>query len=506
MRLRNSGHYWRRGWQAGVSGLAIAVATFTCYKLHFNAATVVLLYLLVIVWQSLAGGFILSATVALIAAACLDFFFLPPLLSWRIADPLNVLAFVVFVVIALVITQLVSRLRAEADQARRRGTDLDQLYHAARQLLLVKPGQLDATPLLKAFRDRFAASAVCLFEADTAELHMLGASQCGLAERTRQAYIAGEDADDPAADVVIRCLRVGGAIAGAIGIEGLPDPEWTAGPLSALAATALQQAGAFRKASYETAAAQVETFRTAILDALGHEFKTPLATILAVVGGLLESHRLGAEEREMASLIELETSRLSNLTNRLLRMARLDREEVKPRMTGTDIPALVERVVCRYAAQPHERQVTMSCQCPCALALADSELLDLALTQLLDNAFKFSLPGSAVTVGIGVEDGLIAVRVRNEGSSIAPHERDRIFERYYRGADVRKAVSGAGLGLYVARKIVVAHGGSLTLDNNTCPGTVVFCLMLPRLEEKSRRPQNPGSALPEGSHHVPTNN
>jgi len=506
MRLRNIRHYGRQVWQAGVSGLAIAVATFTCYKLHFNAATVVLLYLLVIVWQSLAGEFILSATVALIAAACLDFFFLPPLLSWRIADPLNVLAFVVFVVIALVITHLVSRLGAEAERARRRGANLEQLYYVARQLLLVKPDQLDARALLKAFRDGFAPSAVCLFDADTAEIHMHGASQYGLPERTRQAYIVGEDADDRAAGVVVRCLRVGSSITGAIGFEDLSDSEWVAGPLSVLAAAALEQARAFRKASYEIAAAQAEVFRTAVLDALGHEFKTPLATILAVAGGLRESPHLGAEEVEMAGMIECEASRLSRLSSRLLRMARLDREEVKPRMRSTDVPALVEGVVRRHAAQFPDHQVAVSSQCQSCQAPADRELLDLALTQLLDNAFKYSIPGSPVAVGIGVEEEFVTVRVRNEGSSIAPHEQERIFERYYRGSDARKLISGAGLGLYVARKIALAHGGSLTLDKSTCPGTVVFCLRLPRLEEKSRGAQNRGSALPEGSDHVPTRN
>jgi two-component system, OmpR family, sensor histidine kinase KdpD len=110
MRLKKLGQYRRQCWQAAVSGLAIVLLSLVSFKLHFNAATVVLLYLLVIVWQSLAGGFALSATVAIMAAACLDFFFLPPLLSLRIADPLNVLAFVVFLVIALLITHLVSRL------------------------------------------------------------------------------------------------------------------------------------------------------------------------------------------------------------------------------------------------------------------------------------------------------------------------------------------------------------------------------------------------------------
>ena len=182
MRPRSTRHYWQRCWQAAVSGLAIAPATFSCYKLHFNAATVVLLYLLVIVAQSSVGGFVLSAMVALIAAVCLDFFFLPPLLSLRIADPLNVLAFVVFVVIALVITHLVSPLRAEADRARRRSANLQQLYQVAWQLLLVKPDHLDAVPLLKAFRDGFVPSAVCLFDADTALLQFLMWTERGAIE------------------------------------------------------------------------------------------------------------------------------------------------------------------------------------------------------------------------------------------------------------------------------------------------------------------------------------
>ena len=100
------------------------------------------------------------------------------------------------------------------------------------------------------------------------------------------------------------------------------------------------------------------------------------------------------------------------------------------------------------------------------------------------------LTNAAVTVEIGVEEESITVRVRNEGGSIAPQDQDRIFERFYRGTDARKLVSGAGLGLHVARKIAVAHGGNLVLDKSASPGTVVFCLKLPMLND--------------GSHHVPT--
>lgn len=481
MPRRNLHDYRRQGGQVTLSVLAIVLVSLVCYGLHFNAATVVLLYLLVIVWQSLVGGFAVAAAVALLAAVLLDYFFLPPLLSLRIADPLNVLAFLVFAVIALVITHLVSRLRAEADRARRRSRNLDQLYQLARQMLLAEPHKLDLGRLVQTLRELFAASAVCLYAADSGELHTAGTVRCGLSERTKQAYILSADGDDENVDVVVRCLRVNKTLIGAIGLEGLPDSEWVTGPLTVFVAAAIEQARAFQRASHEIAAAQAEVFRTAILDALGHEFKTPLATIMAVAGGLREGRSLGPEEAEMAGTIEQEASRLSSLAGRLLRMARLDREELKPRMRSTNMHSLVERIVGRYTAPPHDRLVAVNCTCPLAQVWVDRELLDLAVTQLLDNAFKYSFPGSAVTVTIGEEGEFVAARVRNEGSSIAPEEQERIFERFYRGAGVRKLVSGAGLGLYVARKIAVAHGGSLRLEDSAAAGSVVFCLRLPML-------------------------
>lgn len=462
-----------------MSGVAILVITFSSYKLHLNAASVVLLYLLVIVWQSLGGEFPWSAMVSLIAAACLDYFFLPPLLSFGIADPPNVLAFIVFLVVALVITHLVSKVRAEAERAQRRGANLEQLYDVARQLLLTKPDRINPEFLVKTIAHRCAPAAVCIFDAETTQVHLHGTSECDLAERTRKSYLQNADFDNLANGIVVRCLRAGSANRGAIGFEGLPDPNWLAGPLSLLAATVLEQTRIFRTSSEEIAAAQAEAFRTAILDALAHEFKTPLATMLAVVGGLRESPRLQAEELEMAQIIEFETSRLSSLTTRLLHLARLDREEVKPRVKSTNIPAFVERVARRYAAQFPDFRITVNHDYPCVESPADRELLDLALTQLLDNAHKYSIADSPVTLEIKTEEEAVVIRVRNEGSSIAPSERDRIFDRFYRGTGVRNLVSGAGLGLYVARKIVVAHGGSLALDNSTSNGTVVFSLRLP---------------------------
>jgi two-component system sensor histidine kinase KdpD len=484
--------FGRKYGRAVVSGLAIVGVTFSGYSLHLNAASAVLLCLLVVVWQSLENDFALSAAVSLIAAACLDFFFLPPLLSLRIADPFNILTFVVFLVVSLVISHLVSRVRAEAERTLRRNTNLEQLHEASRRMFLPNPDRISAALLVKTFGDVFTPSAVCLFDAETAEIYSYGTPRCDLAERTRQAYFHNTDSDDPAAGVVVRRLRAGSVIRGVIGFEGLRDSDRIVGPLSLLAAAAMEQARSFRKSSNEAAATQAEVFRTAILDALAHEFKTPLATILAVIGGLRESERLQAEDLEMAGIIESETARLSTLTARLLQLARLDREEVRPRIKSTNIAALVERIANRYASQFSERRISVSCPSPCVKAPADRELLDLAITQLLDNALKYSIPDSAVTVQITKEEESVMIRVRNEeGNFIAPGEQERIFERFYRGTDVRKLISGAGLGLYVARKIVVAHGGSLVLDKSTSAGTVVFSVKLPMSTNES--------------HHVPIN-
>jgi two-component system, OmpR family, sensor histidine kinase KdpD len=478
--------FGRKYSRAAVSVLVIALLTLISYRLHINNATIVLFYLLVLVQQSLTGEAVASVIVAIFTAGCLDFFFLPPPLSFRVDNAVDAWALLVFPITALVVTRQVTRVRLEALRAHRHGAEVERLYSIARRLLVLRPDQVGGIPALEVFRDVSEAAAVCVFDAGTAEVSIDGISKHDLAERTRQAYIFGKDTDDVSCGVFVRCLRIGSAITGAVGFEGVPHPETISPAFPVLAATALERAHAFRVVSDETAATKAEVFRTAILDALAHEFKTPIATILAVVGALRESERLEAEELEMAGIIESETARLSTLTERLLQLARLDREEVRPRIKSTNILALVEPIANRYASQFSERRISVSCPSPCIKAPADRELLDLAITQLLDNALKYSIPDSAVTLQITKEEESVMIRVRNEeGNFIAPGEQERIFERFYRGTDVRKLISGAGLGLYVARKIVVAHGGSLVLDKSTSAGTVVFSVKLPMSTNES---------------------
>jgi two-component system sensor histidine kinase KdpD len=252
-----------------------------------------------------------------------------------------------------------------------------------------------------------------------------------------------------------------------------------AGPVAALAAAGLERARTVREASRAAAEAQTETLRAAILDALAHEFKTPLATILTAAGGLSAAGPLRPEQAELAEIVETEAIRLSNLSSHLLGVARLDQTEVKPMPEPANITEVVAAVIERYSRQSPERPVTFHAEAAPEEVRIDVNLYYLALSQLLDNACRYSPPGSFVRVSLETRNGFVIVVVWN-GGAIPAADRNRIFERFYRGQEARRASSGTGLGLYVARKIALAHGGGLDLDPaRSVDGGVAFRLSIP---------------------------
>lgn len=472
--------------RAGVGSVAVALLTSICFGLHIDLASAIPLYMLLVVVQSMTGDFRSAAIVSLLSAGCLDFFFTQPLFSLYMSNPLNALALVAFVLTALVITRLVSQERQQAKSSWLQKSRLDRLYKLSQQLLALEPDAMMTEKFLEPFRELFGITAICAFDAETAEVHLIGSSQRDLASKTREGFISGRDQNDTESRVSVRCLRLGGSarMTGAIGFEGLREPEETTGSLAALAAALVERTKAFRKATSAAAAAQAELYRSAVLDALAHEFKTPLATILAAAGGIREAGPLQSEQDEMADTVENEALRLTSLTSQLLRTARLDREQINPRMEIVNVGSLVKETARQYSRRSPDRRILVTHSRETIEALADPELLPIALNQLVENACKYSLPGSTVVIEIARQGELVAIKVSNNGSSIPYSERERIFERFYRGADVRRTISGSGLGLYVARKIAVAHGGSLDLETQDRPaGRIIFCLRIHATKE-----------------------
>jgi two-component system sensor histidine kinase KdpD len=359
------------------------------------------------------------------------------------------------------------------------------LYEVAQQLLTLDLFDGEHKRILTAVQRVFDFKAACIFDAITAEAHTIGDMPGEIAELTRAAYIGGKDYDEPASNAAFRCLRVSGKVLGAIGFMGLEDVAHIANPLGALAAAGLERAEAVRRAGNAAAEAQAESLRAAILDALAHEFKTPLATILTAAGGLREAGPLASTQAELADLVEAEAERLSHLSSRLLRLAKLDGEDVKPRMEPVNLVPIVSKIVERYARQWPERQFLFDQRGEAGQILADGGLVQLAIGQLVDNACRYSPLDSAVKVSVEFEERCAAVVVWNSGEGIPSAEAARIFDRFFRGAGAQQVSSGSGLGLYVARKIAVAHGGSLDLDYNRDVGGVAFRFKCPLVAEGS---------------------
>lgn len=462
----NTGRVWRFAKWSGLGSLGVALVTGLGFRFGIGFAGASLCYLLLIVLLSLAGDFAASAAVSVLTIACLDYFFAAPIFSFRIANPVNVLALVSLLVTALVITRLVAKVQDKTAISRQQHQKTKELYELAQQLLALDPEGMSGVNFLQPFCGAFGIDAVCLFDATTTQLHAAGDIRDELQESTRQAYYRQWNRDDHGCKISVRCIRVGERTKGSIGFFGLEDPELSAGPLTALAAALLERLHAFRDASQAAAAVQTESYRSLILDALAHEFKTPLATILAAAGALREAGSLGPEHLEMAETVESEAARLGRLTSRLIRTARLEREEVKPWMELVDITSVVDDALQQYAKLSPRRSISVLKQGGSTEVLADPELLRLALSQLVDNACKYSPPDSPVSLSVIRQNGHVEIRVLSSGAPIPAVEKSRIFDRFYRGAEGRRLAHGTGLGLYVARKIALAHGGSLELDGN----------------------------------------
>jgi two-component system, OmpR family, sensor histidine kinase KdpD len=472
---------WRTIQWCALGTVAVLLLTWIAFRLHFSFLTVSFCYLILLVVQSLAGDFTSSAVVSFVAVACLDYYFVDPRFSFQVDSPLYIVGLGSFLITGVVITRLVTQLRVKTELSQQHRAKLQQLYEFAQKLLSLEISAKGETQLLEPFCGAFGIRAVCFFDAADAEVYVCGAAGDDLEKETGQAFIHEKDYNNFEKKIAARCIRVGGRTIGAIGFEGLDDPDLMAGPLATLAAAHLERTRSSIHASRAADAVQTESYRTVILDALAHEFKTPLSTILTAAGALREAPALGLQHREMTEIVESEAARLSRLTSRLIRTARLEREEIRPWMELIDVSSVVADTVDQYARLSTDRRISVVKNGDSSEVMADPELLRLAVSQLLDNACKYSTPGSEVVLSIAREDNQVVVRVLSSGFPIPAAERGRIFERFYRGADGRRVGPGSGLGLFVARKIALALGGSIELDGDD-PGAAhgtVFRLALP---------------------------
>jgi two-component system, OmpR family, sensor histidine kinase KdpD len=443
--------------------------------LHVNPTTVALSYVIAILVIATSWGIVEATAGSIAAVLCFNFFFLPPIGTFTIADPQNWVAFIAFLATAVIASQLSGRARQREIDAAARGRDLERLYALSRALLL-SPDRASVTgAIARHIADAFELQAVALYDRHTDTVSWAGPGDLPAIEgKLRDVARQAVSIHDPSG-TVITAIQLGGAPIASLAILGTTLSDTVLQSIANLAAIGLERARGQEAAARGEAARQSGELRATVLDALAHEFKTPLTSMKAATGDLLTSVA-GARDHELLVIVDEELDRLQRLVTDAVRMLRIDAGDFVVHRHRHDVADVIDWTLRQFEPRLDGHPIVK--RVPLGLFVdGDRELLGLALRQLLDNAVKYSSPTSPIEI-VAEADAAVDIAVRNAGVPIPEREQQRIFERFYRGAQARH-IPGTGMGLAIVQQIAAAHGGTLTVSSSSDTGTT-FTLSLPR--------------------------
>jgi len=232
---------------------------------------------------------------------------------------------------------------------------------------------------------------------------------------------------------------------------------------------------------------QADHIRSVLLDSISHELQTPIAIIKAYASTLSRPDANWSTEtiREKLKSIEEESDRLSALVGRLLFTSRLEAGAVSLNLMWVDLPSEAKRVCTRLAELDETHEIVSSFPAEFPAVMSDPEKLDTILTNLIENAFKFSPDGGTVTIEGAVGQNEVYVTVSDHGVGIDASDQERLFSRFYRAGEPGQAIApGTGLGLYICRSLVLAHGGRIWVESTPGEGSH-FTFSLPRISNEN---------------------
>jgi two-component system sensor histidine kinase KdpD len=488
-------------WTVAAGLLAAIVYAYT-HAIHANITTVALTLLLLIQWFASYWGLGLAAVASLAAALSFNYFFLPPVGTFSIADTQNWIALLAFLAAALIGSNLANRLHAASAASERREHELELLYDFSQRLLAPDNAAQLLRVLPYAIADAFRCTTAAVYLLDGSELHTSGLKQDVPVERLHAAAMATAPFAGPAPGSVFVALAVGVRPIGAIYLAcdaeeffphapGLPSAG-TLEAMSSLVALSLERATALEKLVDAQASAQSDRLRATLLDSVTHDLRTPLTSIKASVTSLLSQTTLKPDQRqELLTVIDEESDRLNHLIAEAIEMAQLDAKAVRLDPRPHALAQLLGDVLASVRSRWPDRAVslvTAKMQSePLPDAFADEALIAKVLLHLVENAAKYSTPGTPIRVSIERRGAWLEVSVADQGPGVPPKEQERIFDKFYRNPAHRYRVQGSGMGLPIARAIVEAHGGTLTL--NSAPGAgSTFRFTVPCAERAARQP------------------
>jgi two-component system, OmpR family, sensor histidine kinase KdpD len=489
---------WRRYLQ---SALLVVAATLVSvpFSLMLSPVNLVMLYLVVVVIAAVFLGRGPAILASVLSVLAFDFFFVPPYLTFVVADTEYILTFIGLFLVGVVISTLAVRAREQADAARFSAEQTTELYELSRDLAAVSGLNDILRALIRHIQGTFGREGVILLPDNGRLTSTIGSGDLELNESElavgdwvlRHGEPAGRNTNTlPGAQLRYLPLRTARGVRGVLGIRGsaeadrylTPDQERLMEAFASQAAVAIERAQLAEQARQAQVLQATEQLQTALLNSISHDLRTPLVSITGALSSLQDQDAQldGASRRRLIENARQEAERLNRLVGNLLDMSRVEAGALRLRLEPSDVQDLIGSALAQLDEPLRGRRVNVEVPEGLPLVPMDFALMTRVLVNILDNALKYSPPGSPIDVTTMVVAGHLEIEVSDRGVGVPHEDLNRVFDKFYRVQRPGR-VAGSGLGLSICKGIVQAHQGFIAAENRPGGGTTIT-ISLPERE------------------------
>jgi two-component system sensor histidine kinase KdpD len=438
-------------------------------------------YLIPVVIAATRWGIVPAIVAAVGGVLAAAFFFFPPLYSFRIKDPQEVINLILFIFVAVVVSQLATRLKRQLELARQREIDLRDLYAFSRRLAVA----FDVSDIHAAIEDHLASvmqRKVVLFasardasgnsgrRAGVTVPEQVRAEVVAVASGRRDANSSMTVTADSGDVWLIRAVSPKSSEFGVIAInlgretqEGSDEMRIRVDAVLADATATLERLDVAHAINEARMRSQTDQLREALIGSVSHELRTPLASILGAATVLSAAPALAGEKKLRALVHDVrdEAERLNNDIQNLLDASRISSDGIKPHIEWADPADIINSAIERCRDRMADRRIVRNLPRDLPLIHVDPVLVQQALVQIFDNAVKYSHFGSQISVAARTRDGCLTLSIGDEGAGLTVAEQSKIWDRFARGERHAATTSGSGLGLWIASAFIAANGGKI---------------------------------------------
>jgi two-component system sensor histidine kinase KdpD len=458
-----------------------AISALYYYAVHANSMTVALTFLLLVLATATRWGLVEAVFASVWSMLCLNYHFLPPLHSMGIADPQDWVAWGAFLIASLVASHLSTLSKKRASDATERQHEIEKMYALSRSLMPGDTATALARRIPRHVVEVFRCPGVAFYDGATELIHRAGDCEDILEGALMEAAGSSDLVRHTAANFVIVPVNLGATALGSLGFNQASISATAMQSIANLVAMSLDRARKQEVAAQAEVARRHQELKSMLLDALAHEFQTPLTSIRTGVAAML-SESPGPEQREWLEIMDEESARLSSMMVEAIQMARIEAGHVDLDKQTHTVDDLVRSALEREMADPAQIQIDLPQDLP--PVSADAGMIRMVIRQIVGNALKYSQGDTLVRLTARAEEDCVEVSVADQGPGIPLEEQQRIFDKYYRGRQGRDHLTGMGLGLPIARQVVEAHDGRIWVESRPGEGAT-FLFTLPFAHEEA---------------------